>query len=1849
MRSFQAAPGQPCGERDFELLWQDTRLSIRRGHLLHADGSKLPVLAMVPSDSEPERESIDRARHERALRSQLDADWALLPLPYSSDDERTRFLEAPTGQPLACLTHGTLPIARCLRVAVAITEAVARMHATGLVHKDIQPAHVFINDDCVRACLTGFGIASHLTPELLTRSVGQHPTGSPAYMSPEQTGRMNRAVDTRSDLYSLGVTLYELLTGTLPLQGAGFAEWVHSHLARLPPPPHLRRTDVPIPLSGVLMKLLAKAPEDRYQTAVGLRADLTRCLSEWEAHGRIDAFAPGGQDRSARLRFHDKLYGREAEMARLAAAHMQVSGTGDTRVVLVSGPSGVGKSSLVRELQKVLASTPALFASGKFDQYQRDEPYATLAQAFQGLVRELLGKPDDELAGWRVEMKAALGTQGGLMVGLIPDLEHLIGEQPPVPDLSGADARARFLQVFRRFVGVFARAPHPLVLFLDDLHWLDAATLEVFESLAIHPDIHHLLLIGAWRDHELEQAPLLHQRLLELSRSVRPPERIALLGLDERHTRRMLADALQTTPAAVSELADCVREKTGDNPFFMMQFIGSLVEQGLLRHDPAAGAWQWDLHGIRGQQITDNVVDLMIERLQRLPDAAVHTLQVMACVGNHSPRARLAIALDTSDADLRDSLRHLVHSGLVFEFVHEYAFSHDRIHEAAYSTLLAEDRRALHRLIGLRLLDQTPEWDLDNQVFEIVSHFNRADDRLMPEHLRVQVAQLNLRAGRKARAAAAYGAACDYLARGRSQLFGSIATEQHPLAFALALEQAECSFLRGDIAQARAMSDALLANAQDELEAAAGCRLQVELHMVNSEHAQAIDTSLTALTGLDIPIDPLPRHAEVLTVCERVWRSINARGVESLSDLPPMTDPAKLMALRLLAATWAPSSFGRGGLATLVVCHMVRLSLEHGVTRASHQGFALLGFLLGPVLGRYREGLQLAQFACDLAARGHPGPETNRTYNTMAMTSAWTQPLARSIEWSRLAYRKAIEVGDLYFASFSSFHTCVHSFMLGHDLENDASECRDHLRFSTETGYKDGEALITALERTIASLQGRTHRLGDFSDEEFDGPAFESAVAGPHLYVVFRFYWTMKTLLHFMAGEPEAALEAVERAQMGYDDRIPQVRDLDLQFFAALAVADALTRASADRRAALQARFDEHRAAVLEWSEHTQSPTFSDRLLLLDAELARLRGHVLEAEQLYETAARSARKHGFRHCEALAHELAANFYRTRGFQRIADIYLREALEAYTRWGAQGKVRQLILKYPGLKEMAASETPGYPMGHIDYLNVLKDSRSVSGELAIDQLLTTLMRAVVEQSGAQRGLLLRLNSARSFHVAAEAHTTRDGVVVNLQATTASSPSLPESFARWLSENAGPLIIDDATNDERFAGDPCVVHDGLRSVLCLPIASYGKPRVMLYLENRLAPRAFRATRLDVLKLLTTHAAVSLENARLYADLALRESKIRCLVESDVIGILVWSLSGELIDANDAFLRMVRYTRQDLENGSLRWREMTPPEWMGKMREGLRELKATGAMRPWEKEYVRKDGTRVPILIGAATFYGTPDRGVAFVLDLSERKAAEARARSSEHRHRELLDELAHANRVATMGQLSSWIAHDVKQPLAGIVNSANAGLRWLQNDKPNLDAARRALDRIVRDGMRAADILDQTRGLVKKVAPRVEPVEVRQVVAETLSLIASEAERKGIRIEAVPAGGPMWALADRVQLQQVVLNLLVNAIEAMRDGPTLGRTLSVRTDPDFEEGMLVVIRDTGCGLPPGQEEQCFEAFFTTKPDSLGMGLSICRSILELFGGRIWATRDETRGAEFCFVLPRPNNPTPAPCLEC
>jgi len=1778
------------------------------------------------------RGSAGRLEHEYSLAAELDAAWAVRPLALARRDGHTMLvLEDPGGHPLDEFLPRPLELARWLRIAISLASALRHAHARGLIHKDIKPANALI-DAAGNVRLMGFGISSRLPRERQSPAGPEVIAGTLAYMAPEQTGRMNRSIDARSDLYSLGVTLYELLTGMLPFTASDPMEWIHCHVARKPMPPGEIVGGVPEPVAGIVLKLLAKNAEDRYQGAAGLEADLRRCQDEWEAHGRIAPFELGQHDVSERLLIPEKLYGREAEIEVLLAAFQRVVTRGRTELVLVAGEAGIGKSSIVNELHKALVPPRGIYGAGKFDQYKRNIPYATLACAFRSLVHQLLIKTDAELAQWRDALLEALGPNGALMINLIPELALIVGEQPPVPELAPQDAQNRFHFVFRRFLGVFARPEHPLALFLDDLQWLDSATLDLLERLVVEQDVRHLMLVGAYRDNEVTA----EHPLLRMARAIRAAggavQEIRPGPLKPEAVAQMIAAAVHTDMERAQPLAELVFAKTGGNPFFTIQFLTALTEEGLLAVDPLRCEWRWDVERIRAKGITDNVAQLMAAKLRRLPGNAQQAVAQLACLGNGAESRTLALVRDESEDEIHATLWAPLRAGLILKQSGSYSFLHDRVQEAAYTLIPEGERPAAHLRLGRMLVRRTPPGEVEEHIFEIVNQLDRGAALIRSLAERVRVAELNLIAGRRAKTATAFASSLAYLAAGRAMLGDAQWETHYRLMFDLELQRAECEFVTGDFAGADNRLTALATRAVDpaDLAAIAGIQVSLHAHLGASDKAVEICMGYLRRLGVEWPLHPTAEevHEEYRRMCER----LGGRAVESLFELPRMVDTRWLTIMDMMAALMMPAGIFDTNLVDLVVLRMVNISQEHGNCDASCAAYAHLSLVIGPRFGDFQAGYRFGRLGVDLVDKRDMERFRVRVYTCYGgLVIPWLRPLRESYLFSRRAFELGLESGELTWSSYAWWTRVAVMLDCGDPLDEVQREGESGLEFARKARFQLAIDLIAAPLRLAKMLRGQTRELGSFDDDEFDEARYEAAAESDPLLVHATFrYWVRKLQARFHAEDYEVALAAAAKAGALLPATAPSFENAEYHFHAGLAHAACADPA---RAAEHLAAMSVHHGQLRLWARDCPE-NFENRAALLGAEIARLEGHELQAEHLYEEGIRLSRENGFPQLEALGSELAAKFHAARGFATIADTYWRNARAGYVRWGAVAKIRQLDQRYPHLSEAPRTGTmTGTPVEQLDAGAMLSAAQALSSEIVLGRLIERLMRIVIEHAGAERGVLILLLQDGLPEVAAEAVTVRGAVEVTRCEKPVSSADLPESTLHYVIRTRDRLILDDASSNALFSRDAYVRYYHPRSVLCIPIIKQSKLMGALYLENNLTPRAFTPGRITVLEFLASQAAISLENAFLYSDLERSEAFLADGQRISHTGSWAWHLPSGRLTWSDEHYRILGCNRQDVPFPTFEmFLEKVHPEDRSFVQSALEGAVREGRTFAFDFRIMLDDGS-LKYLHGVgrpvAGETGDVTEFVGSTLDVTERRQREDALRDSQA-------ELARVSRMTTLGELTASIAHEVNQPLTAIVTQAESLLQWLAKDPPNLERVRKAAGCIIRDGHHAGDVVRGIRAMVRKAAPQVTPLDINEIIQDVIELMRGELIRHDVTLEIELADGLDPVIGDRVQLQQVLVNLGMNAIEAMCQIVERARILRLTTAPDGEGNVIIGVEDSGIGFDPRSAQRIFEPLFTTKAEGLGMGLSICRTIVEAHGGRLWACSAQPHGSLFRFTLP-------------
>jgi predicted ATPase/signal transduction histidine kinase/CheY-like chemotaxis protein len=1846
-----------------------------------------PVLLEVLDPGHCRIEDAAQLAHELEIGRALDGLAVLAPLALTTFEGRPALeLEDSPCASLEALLGAPMAVGAFLDLAVRLSAVVADLHRRGILHKDLKPAHILFDAASGAVQLCSLSLARRVARERTFARPARLIEGSLPYVSPEQTGRVNRVIDSRSDLYALGVVFFQLLTGRLPFEARDVLGWVHCHVARKPPSPRSVVASVPATLSTIVLKLLEKAPEARYQSATGLEHDLRRCQAAWRATGEIAPFPLGQDDVTDHFVIPQRLVGRDRERDALRRAFDRVASSGTSALVLISGAPGIGKSSLVQELQHPIAARGGLFVAGKLEQYRREVPYAGFVDAFRELALDILAESADHVAAWRERIAAAVGASGALVTDLMPAVGRILGPQPAVPDLPPAEAEGRRRRVLRHFIAAFTTPERPLTIFLDDLQWADSATMTLLADLVGDPGLRHVLLVGAYRDGDRDALPPLLHAAPQLRAAGGAVDEIVLGPLAESDVEQLVADVVHTSRDEAAPLAGVIRDRTGGNPFFVGQLLAELHRSDLIRFDAAARRWRWDLAGARAYGCTDDVVDLVVAKLQHLPADTRAALEVAACLGGTFDVDTLALVLERAPVA---ALQAAVDDDLLVRVDQSYRFVHDRLQEAAYCLTAEGERPALHLRVGRRLLAGTPPEALEERIFDIVNQLDRGSALLATTDEREQLAELDLLAGRRARAAAAHAAALTYFAAGSALLGEDVWERRYELAFDLELHLAECELHTGDAASAELRLAALAARARGLVDQAAVVCRQSAAALVQNQPARGSDLTLAYLRRVGIDWAPGPSEASIRDEYERFRRRLGDRSIEDLVDLPANTDPTVAATLEVLLALVNVATMSDEKLMCLAVARIANLSLEHGCSDVSPLAFVTLAQMLGPYFGDYQAGHRFCTLAMNLLdRRGQHRFRAQSLVIAGAFVLPWTQPLQTSLAVLARAADASREVGEHLYAWCAGSARVTQGFMAGDPLAELHGEAERGVAFARRMTLGMMIDMSISSERLLRTLRGATPRFGCFDDEDFDEGRYEAYLeAEPALVVPAGWYWIRKLAARTLADDTSAALAAAERAQALLWTTGFALERAEYHFYGALALAAGAGTASDEQR---RAQLDGHLRA-LEARAADCADTFAGRAALVAAEIARIDGDAERAARGYEVAIQWGRDRGAWSVVAIAYETAARFYRDRGFALIADTYLREARDAYRRWGADGKVRQLEQRSPALVEPAPrgpAETLVVPSEQLDLLSVVKASQTISSVTDLDQLLTMLLHIVLEQGGARRA---RLVLVRDDIVDGEPRVAAEAGVDDAMPLLQTAPRVPASIVGYVQRAEVPVVLDDALRDAgRFASDPYFARARPRSVLCLPVRRQGAMIGLLYLENDLAPGVFTPERLLALELLAAQAAVSLEIAHLLT----RERAGRERAEAErqralLLGEATATLSASdhdgvaralhllcargladwaLVDTLEAGVvaRVACAHRDPGKEPLLRQLCELYPAHVGAATRVLRdsapyhvpslsdEQRRASCVDDRHADIVHELGARsfviVPLIargtpIGALSLVSaTPHHFEPGDLDLAAELGGRVAMALENARLAELEARLRHSQKMEAIGRLAGGVAHDFNNLLCVILSYTHLLSAARHADDP----LRGDLDEIRRAGERAAELTRQLLAFSRQQVLEPRALDLNLVVSGVEKMLA---RLLGADIElALRLAPSLWTTrADPGQLEQVLVNLAVNARDAMPGGGTLTiETRNAELDDDYARShagvapgphVVLAVVDTGSGMNRDTQARIFEPFFTTKETGKGTGLGLATvlGIVQQSGGHITVDSEPGRGTRFEVFLPR------------
>lgn len=1813
-----------------EKIHENTTTLIYRGY--QAENKASVVIKLLKAEYATKSELI-RLRNQYVLTHHLDL--AGIVKPFALEPYQKGFaliLEDFGGRSLKHYTHSQpISLTQFLKIAIQIAEILEELHRHHIIHKDIKPDNILINPETGQIKLTDFSIASLLPKESQNLRSLNTLEGTLAYISPEQTGRMNRGIDYRTDFYSLGITFYELLTGQLPFQATDPMEWVHCHIAK--EPMLLKAVNPPIPqvISEIVFKLMAKTAEERYQSGKGLKADLETCLTQWETTGEITAFTLGQRDVSERFQIPEKLYGREAEIDTLMAAFDRVANSPELSVLssesndtiqksrselmLVAGYSGIGKSALVYEIHKPIVRQRGYFICCKFDQFKRNIPFAALIQAFTDLVRQLFTENEARLTTWRNKVTQALGENGQAIAEVIPELERLIGKQPPLINLPPTEAQNRFNLAFQNFIQVFCQVEHPLVLFLDDLQWADSVSLKLIQLLLTDPDTQNLFIVGAYRDNEVNPTHPLMLALEQLQRSDATINQIVLPPLTIADINHLIADALNCSQKRATPLSQLVFQKTQGNPFFATQFLKFLYEEELLEYKcdrffetiPQSDRcyWQCDIAQVKALAVADNVVEFMASQLAKLPDNTQAVLKLAACIGHQFDLETLAVVCDHSQTATAADLWQALQTGLVlpvselYKFYQlqesefriqnseqqinspescSYRFLHDRVQQAAYSLIPDEDKKAVHLKIGQRLLKITQPAQLEDKIFEIVNQLNIGAEFITHQSQKDELAQLNLRAGKKAKESRAYEAASRYLTVGLELLAVESWQHQYELTLNLYTESVEAEYINTNFEQAKQLSDVVLENAKTILDKVNVYELQIQFYMAQNQMLKAIETGDLALEMLGFSLS----NIEI----DDAW-VVELPNLSDLDNLPEMTDSYKLAALRILMTVFGPAYVAKPEIVPLVVLNMVNLCISHGHSVLAAYAYALYGMLLCAVLGDIETGYRSGQLALRLLDKFNAKEVKSKVLNLFnGFIRVWKEPIRESIEPLMQGLQSGLEAGDIEFASHCGGIYCQQIFLTGEPLEVVGQQQSQLLNLMMKLKQEFSIYFARIWKQLTLNLLDQAEDkfclVGESFNELESLPLFIETNNHTLLFITY----ATKAILSYFFKDYQSAVtnaclaEAYEKAVAG------MIVIAEHNFYYSLALLDLYPTASKREQKRSLSKVKANQKRMKQWATHAPC-NFEHKYELVEAQTARRLGRTLAAMEHYDRAIQGAIEQKYVQIEALANELAAEFYLSLNKEKIAYLYMVEAHFGYVRWGAIAKVRELELRYPQIFSQVAPRTTTVTLNQkvistldatqiyfstttsdgslLDLTTVMKASLAISEEIVLDRLLSKLIKTVIENAGAQKGILL-VRKSDQLVIEAVGVVDEAEVAVRQSLPIDQSPDLPVAIVHYVDRTQKNLVLEDAADEPLFEVDPYLQLHRPKSILCIPILNQGKCIAILYLENNLVAGAFTSDRVEVLKILCSQAAVSLENALLYERLEGYSHTLEAKVQER---------TQELNERHD----QLEHTLQQL-------------------------------------------------------------------------KAAQGQI---------ILQE-----KLASLGSLTAGIAHELRNPLNFINNFAAVSADIIQElitEFPNPSKPLEAgtvelmketltnitenLAEIEQQGQKAGRIIQNMLMLARHGSGKPQLTDLNALIADSIHLVYHSLRAKnptfGITIKTQYDDSLEKILISPQNISRAFINILENACYAAQAKKLINVTFTslvlIKTINLYNR-VEIHIRDNGLGIAPNNLSKIFDPFFTTKPPGEGTGLGLSLAYDLVVGqhrGEIQVDSELGAYTEFIIALPK------------
>jgi len=1493
-----------------------------------------PIILKLLKESYPTPQELVRYRTEyRITRELKDAGVVRVYDLQKYQNSLVMFVEDFGGESLTIwMQQRSFTLEEFLLLAIATTEILRQIHSANIIHKDINPSNIVYNPETGQLKIIDFGISTQLTRETPILKNPGVLEGTLAYISPEQTGRMNRTLDYRADFYSLGVTFYEMLTGKLPFETEDALELVHCHIARQALSSQEIKPEIPLIISKIVSKLMAKNAENRYQTALGLKHDLEMCLLQLQQTDSIEEFDLGRRDITGSFLISEKLYGRESEVYNLLVAFERVS-TGSAEMMLVAGFSGIGKTTLVNEVHKPIARQRGYFIKGKYDQFGRNIPFSAFVQAFRELMGQLLSEPDAQLQTWKTSILTALGDSGQVLIEVIPELERIIGAQSPALELSGTAAQNRFNLLMQKFVQVFTTASHPLVMFLDDLQWADSASLKLLQLLM--QDRGHLLALGAYRDNEVSPTHPFMLTVDEIIKSGAVVNTITLQPLSLADINQLVADTLICDLSLARPLTELVYQKTKGNPFFSTQFLKSLYEDGQIIFDWDVRHWQCDIAQVTFGDASD-VVEFMAAQLQKLPAPTQEVLKLAACIGAEFDLDTLAIVSEGLPEQTASALWRALQEELILPITEgykcfiptdeqsnnesvanpTYRFLHDRVQQAAYSLISENQKQVTHLRMGQLLQKNYLEIEQEEKLFDIVGHLNRGQELITQPKEQEILAKLNLKAGGKARKSTAYAAAMVYLQTGINLLRDNCWENQYKLTLNLYVATAESAYLNGDIDLMEQMASQVLQNAQTILDKVKIYEIQISARTAQNKMLEAIAVGRNALLQLGVEFPTEPDEALISKALQTLKSQLQGRQIEELVDLPVMTNSQTQAAMQMLGMLPGPILMGKSGLLPLLSSTMVSLSLSFGNAPESSVGYALHGMMLCGFLGEVETGYGFGRLALSLLDRLN-SRELKPIILILfgAFIQHHKEAMRAVISTLKDGYIAGMEAGDFGNAGFNINFYFNTNFFSGVELNTCEPEIGSYSGVMAEAKQYSAQDSLDMMWQTMKNLRETVSQpdclIGTAYDETVMIPKHHqnNQLAGIATIYIY------KLLLAYIFSNYTAALDYIAQAKPYLMAVSGGVHLPIFHFYAALTHLALFPTHPEIEQAGILAEVQIYQTTLKQWANYTPI-NYLHKWYLVEAERYRVLGNKAEAINLYDRAISGAKENKFLHEEALANELAAKFYWEWSKEKLAQTYMIEAYYCYVQWGATAKVRDLETRYPqllapiqpGIKktQTTASVTTTSSGSNLDITTVMKATSAISGEIMLDKLMSSLMKILMESAGAQRGYLI-LSSQGKLLIEAEGKIDDTPVTVLQSIEVENCQELSSAIVNYVARTQESVVLDDAVREGKFTNDPYIQKHQPKSILCVPLINQSQIVSIVYLENNLTAGAFTPERVELLKVLSGQAAISIQNSKLYTEVRESENRLAQFLEAIPVGVSVLDASGNFYYSNRVAIQLL------------------------------------------------------------------------------------------------------------------------------------------------------------------------------------------------------------------------------------------------------------------------------------------------------------------------------------------------------